>query len=92
MARVIGLDPLNNEELRRIRSQYHLSRKTIATICGVSESLVDLWLLPPGNKVFQAMPEKSMRLLKLELGLVASSFLHVREQGEKFKAKLLGVA
>lgn len=90
MANVLGCNRLNNAELREIRTTLHLERHVIATIAGVSKSLVDSWLVSERSNGFRPMPTKSLRLLKLELGLAQPAYLEVCAAAEKRAAQIKG--
>jgi len=90
MANVIGCNPINNAELRRIRTTLHLERPVIAMIAGVSKSLVDSWLVSEDSLYFRPMPTKSLRLLQLELGIEKPQFIGVRADAERRAAQIKG--
>jgi DNA-binding transcriptional regulator YiaG len=91
MAKLTDCDPENNLELKRIRKELNLERRRIAEIARVSQSLVDSWLVKPESEYFRPMPGKSLRLLKLELGLDTPRFKHVRKAAEARAAEIRGV-
>lgn len=91
MAKVLGCDPVNNAELKRIRSVLSLERARIAEITRTSKSLVDSWLVSDESPYFRPMPEKSLRLLKLELGIEEPSYIELRREAEERAAAIKGV-
>lgn len=90
MANVLGCDPQNNAELRKVRASLHLSRQVIAELAGVSKSLVDSWLYDEDNRNFRPMPWKSLRLIQLELGLVKPAAIKLRRNAEESAAAIKG--
>lgn len=90
MANVLGCDPKNNAELKGIRTKYNLGRETIAEIGMVSKSLVDNWLVSEASPHFRPMPRKSLRLIKLELGIEKPAYNAFRKQAERRSAALKG--
>lgn len=90
MANVLGCNPANNAELRKIRSNLDLGRVVIAELGGVSKSLVDSWLVGEDSRNFRPMPWKSLRLIQLELGLVRPAALKLRKAGERKIAAIKG--
>lgn len=65
----LALDP--NGRLREIMDSYRITRRGISSLVGVSQSAVDAWLCPEDSRNFRPMPERSLRLLELELGIAA---------------------
>lgn len=90
MAKVLHCDPANNAELKKLRATYNLGRQLIATIAGVSKSLVDNWLVREDSPHFRPMPGKSLRLIQLELGLEKPSYVALRREAEKRAAAIKG--
>ena len=91
MANVLNCNPTHNAELRKIRTTYHLGRVFIAELAGVSKSLVDSWLVDETSRNFRPMPWKSLRLIKLELGLEDPAAIGVRKSAEEQAAAIRGV-
>lgn len=92
MAKVLGCSPENNAELRKLRARLHLGRGEIAEVALVSKSLVDSWLSSEDSANFRPMPTKSLRLLKLELGLSPPAYVKLRKQAESRAAQIRGSA
>lgn len=65
MAKQTKSSPQNREDLQRLKDAHDLTIEELATITGIARSTVNEWLA--GDR---PMPDRSMRLLKLELGIV----------------------
>lgn len=58
----------NAEQLRTLIRQHNLSRARAAELCGrVSIHTLNAWLLPRAARAWRNMPDRALRLLKLEL-------------------------
>lgn len=57
----------NADQLRSLITQHKLSRARVAELCGVSIHAVNAWLLPRAAKAWRSMPDRVLRLLKLDL-------------------------
>lgn len=60
-------DPANTLKLRELRHRFNLSARDISEITGIARSTVNEWLR---LRFPRPMPDRSLRLLKLELGIV----------------------
>jgi hypothetical protein len=79
----------NNQELDALRSRYNLSRVEIQVLTrSANTTTVDGWLMPPDSVHVRRMPDRAMRLLKLELGLEKPAFTHLVERAAALKAGL----
>ena len=90
MANVLNCKPTHNAELRKIRTDYGLSRQVISELAGVSKSLVDSWLVAESSRNFRPMPWKSLRLIQLEMGLVEPCGVNLRQEAEARMAAIKG--
>jgi DNA-binding transcriptional regulator YiaG len=91
MAKLIDCDSANNAELKVLRADLNLHRQMIATIARVSKSLVDSWLVKPDSQYFRPMPGKSLRLMKLELGIDPPGYRHLPKEAQKRSEAIKGV-
>lgn len=57
----------NNIKLRQLIKKYHLRRKEVAALLGMSSRSVDCWLSKPESKMYRQMSNVTLELLMYKI-------------------------